>query len=279
MSNLIYLYGLVPTEEMEKESLSNLTGFDGTSSIYSLPIGDITAIVCALPADDYNAATIESKLNQDMEWLQNKAFHHHETITALHQQYTFIPLKFCTIYEDTANLYETIRSNEKQLTDSFQTLHASEEWTLKIYCNEQKLRESIKESDPEIEKQKEEITKLPRGRQFFEKKKIDSLVGKQLDQEKDRFGETLHRLVKDVATNYTVKKNWNKDMTGLKEEMVWNSAYLVPKEKVENFINIILRFEKEQADTVWRIEATGPWPAYHFSDFSQSEAKSYANNS
>ncbi|WP_404455635.1 GvpL/GvpF family gas vesicle protein [Oceanobacillus kapialis] len=279
MGNLIYLYGLTPTTEMEKRALPSITGFDGKSSLYTLPIGETTAIVCELPEDEYNAKNIENKVHNDMEWLQDKAFHHHETITFLHQQYTFIPLKFCTIYEDPANLQATISASEEQLSQSFKTLHANEEWTLKIYCKEQKLRDAIKKTHPVLEKKKEEIAKLPRGRQFFEKKKMDSIVDKQLEQEKDLFGESLHEELKSIATNYTVKKNWDKDMTGLKEDMVWNSAYLVPKEKVEVFKDKILTFEEQQADTTWKIEATGPWPAYHFSDFSQGEEKQYANNS
>lgn len=268
MGNLIYLYGLIPAKEAEQKSLSRTKGFDGEGSLYTVPINQTTAIVCELNSDDYSEATIENKMNNDMDWLQEKAFHHHETISSLHNNYTFIPLKFCTIYKNKTNLQETIQANEGKVEESFNLLKGNEEWTLKIYSDDNKLRKQIDSTDAEIEKKRNEISELPRGRQFFERKKIDSLVDKALEREKDRIGESLHDKLRKYAMDYSIKKNWGKDITGLKEDMTWNSVYLLPKDQVDVFIAEIEDKEKELGDSSWRIEATGPWPAYHFSSFS-----------
>ncbi|UOR13523.1 GvpL/GvpF family gas vesicle protein [Halobacillus amylolyticus] len=91
MDNMIYLYGLIPAAEADKQSLPPMRGFDGEGSLYTLPINDITAVVCELDPNDYAEESIEEKINNDLEWLQKKAFHHHEALTALYKNYTVIP--------------------------------------------------------------------------------------------------------------------------------------------------------------------------------------------
>ena len=80
MRDLLYLYGLIPTEEANKETLPPMKGFDGEDELYTIQIGAVTAIVCDLPADDYSEESIKEKVDNDMDWLQEKAFHHHETV-------------------------------------------------------------------------------------------------------------------------------------------------------------------------------------------------------
>ncbi|ASK62114.1 gas vesicle protein GvpL [Virgibacillus phasianinus] len=268
MENLIYLYGLVPAQEATEKSLPQLKGFDGEGNLFTIPINHTTAIVCELNGYDYSEETIADKMNNDMEWLQEKAFHHHETIASLDNKFTFIPLKFCTIYKNESNLRETILASEDKVDESFNRLTDKEEWTLKIYSDDNKLKKQIGNSNAAIEEKRKEISELPRGRQFFERKKIDSLVDKELDKEKDRIGESLHDKLKKYAVDTSIKKNWGKDVTGLRDDMTWNSVYLLPKDQVKDFVTEIEVTEKELGDLGFRIEAAGPWPAYHFSSIS-----------
>ncbi|MEH7119412.1 GvpL/GvpF family gas vesicle protein, partial [Neobacillus vireti] len=80
MDDFNYLYGLIPTKEAANQSFPSLTGFDGTGNIYTFTIGKITAIVCNLDSNIYSEERMKNYINDDMEWLQEKAFHHHETV-------------------------------------------------------------------------------------------------------------------------------------------------------------------------------------------------------
>ncbi|HZG70115.1 MAG TPA: GvpL/GvpF family gas vesicle protein, partial [Chondromyces sp.] len=110
MEELIYLYGLVPTNEMANESFPALKGFDNKSDMYTVRVEDITAIVCKLNAEEYSEDIIKDRTNNDMEWLQEKAFHHHETVMSLSKLYTIIPLKFCTLYKNQDSLEKAVQS-------------------------------------------------------------------------------------------------------------------------------------------------------------------------
>ena len=153
---------------------------------------DVTAIVCHLDPTTYSEETISDKINNDMEWLQEKAFHHHETVQQLAKQYTIVPLKFCTLYKNEESLRATVEKNRTKLKETFDLLDGNEEWNLKIYCDDEQIKQQVSESNPVIKAKRDEISALPRGRQFFEKKKMDELINQELEDEKNRFCENIH---------------------------------------------------------------------------------------
>ncbi|MCA1065573.1 GvpL/GvpF family gas vesicle protein [Rossellomorea sp. AcN35-11] len=268
MSGLLYLYGLIPTEEASKESLPAMRGFDGEGKLYTIEIGEVTAIVCDLSSQEYSEDSLRNKVEKDMDWLQEKAFHHHETVLMVSKLYTIIPLKFCTLYKNEENLKSTIEGNRNKLEATFKQLDGNEEWNVKIYCDDKVLKKQVSENHPSIEAKRKEISKLPKGRQFFEMKKIDQLVDRELENEKNRLCEEVHEKLKEHSLQGNIKKNWSKGATGRQEHMAWNSVFLLPDSKVEEFVEEIKHYEEEMGHAGWKIEASGPWPPYHFSSFS-----------
>ena len=71
---------------------------------------------------------------------------------------------------------------------------------LKIYCDDEQLKKQVSESNASIEAKRQEISQLPRGRQFFEKKKMDELLNQELENEKNRFCEKVHDKTQEAFT-------------------------------------------------------------------------------
>lgn len=268
MSDLLYLYGLIPANEAKEEPLPSIKGFDGEGELYTIDVGDVTAIVCSIDSETHSEEDLKDKIENDMEWLQEKAFHHHETVLMVSKMYTIVPLKFCTLYKSEDSLRDTIEGNRNKLLSTFSKLKGNEEWNLKIFCNDKELREEVSSSNPAIEEKRKEISELPKGRQFFEKKKIDQLIDQELENEKNRICEEVHEKLKEKAIEGSVKKNWGKDVTGRKENMAWNSVFLIAEDKVDLFTDEVNRYKEELGKSGWSFEASGPWPPYHFSSFS-----------
>lgn len=264
MAELVYLYGLIKTEDAKSDPLPSLNGIDDQHEIHMFPLDEITAIVCHLDSNDYTETAIKEKISNDMEWLQKKAFHHHETLLALQKQYTIIPAKFCTIYSNEDSLETTIKKHKTDLITSLALLKGNEEWNLKIYCDDAKLEKHLLLHNSKIDKRKQEISELPPGRQFFERKKIDQLVKDELEQEKNLTCEKIHADLKQFSLKETVKKNWSKDVTGRTDNMSWNSVYLLPFDQVNDFLDSINQTNENLDELGWRFEPSGPWPPYHF---------------
>jgi hypothetical protein len=271
MSDQIYLYGLIPTNEMTNQTFPPFRGFDGKGDIYTIAIENTTAIVCQLDSEHYSEERIKKRINHDMEWLKAKAFHHHETVMELSKMFTVIPLKFCTVFKNEDSLSKTVQLNASKMESTFAFLAGNEEWNVKIYCDDQLFKETVSNGNQLIEEKRIEISELPKGRQFFEKKKLDKLVESELEKEKNRISEKIHLHLKEFVLLGNVKGNWDKEVTGKKAKMTWNGVYLITEADVEPFLEQIQQYEKEMRELGWEFEASGPWPAYHFSSFIISE--------
>ncbi|WP_404455766.1 GvpL/GvpF family gas vesicle protein [Virgibacillus necropolis] len=264
MENLIYLYGIIPNKETAETPLPSLKGVDD-QQIYTLNLGDVDAVVCDVREAEFNEKTLEEKMN-NVEWLRVKAFHHHEMLMQLHETYTVIPMKFCTIYQSSSSLMDKIGALKESMANSLDFLSDKEEWNLKIYCDNKTLREGIGAHNLTIDEKKKEIETLSPGRQFLEKKKLEQLIDQEVEKEKDSFSNSLHDELKAYSIENEVKKNWNKDVTGRSEEMCWNSVYLIPLSDVEAFLSNLKTMKEKYEAAGWQLELTGPWPAYHFAN-------------
>ncbi|PET73225.1 gas vesicle protein GvpL [Priestia megaterium] len=263
MEKLIYLYGLVPTEEAKEMPFPSLEGMDQNNPIYALYFDDITAFVCDLPSDEYSEEMLKEKIEHDMKWLQDKAMHHHETLLFLQSHYTLLPMKFCTVYKSKESCRESIVNNKEKNLSSLQLLKRSEEWNIKVYAHTNSLKNYLLTHNETIQEKKKEITTLPPGRQFFERKKIERLIEEETEKEQLSLCDHLHSEISPYAAYHKIKNNWSQKITGESYSMCWNSIYLLSKNNVESFLKAISDKQTFYNKMGLNIEVTGPWPAYH----------------
>ncbi|SFF67096.1 Gas vesicle synthesis protein GvpL/GvpF [Halobacillus alkaliphilus] len=269
MSELIYLYGIVPVQE-DRQSLSDLDGIDGEHALHTINFDNCAAVVCHVDEKDYGEKVLEDK-TKDMEWVKDKAFHHHETLIKLRERTTIIPMKFCTIYQSENSLENMVSTHADDWVQLLENLKDKEEWNLKIYCDRPSLREKVAEHDLTIKEKKEEIEGMSKGKQYLQRKKLDQLVDEQVEKELNSFSKSFHDKLNTYCDQDLVKKTWNKDVTGKDEEMCWNAAFLLPLDQVEGFLEEVTTANSEHQHAGWKFEVTGPWPAYHFVNLSKSE--------
>ncbi|QFT90421.1 Gas vesicle synthesis protein GvpL/GvpF [Bacillus sp. THAF10] len=266
MHSLFYLYGLVPSKELETKPLESLVGIDNHHEIFTFKIAEVTALICEIDENEFSEQKIEEKVKNDMKWLEEKAFHHHETINQLHQHYTVIPLKFCTIYKTIDNLTDVIEQEKERLQAVFQKVARKEEWNIKIFCEEEALRKEVAEQSSIIKEQEAALQTLTPGRQFFEKKKLQKLMDEEVIMLKRSKCESIHDQLKNLSAQAEIKKNWTQDMTGKKQDMNWNAVYLISTEGREEFTSRLEEMQQSYKNAGFTIEWSGPWPCYHFAN-------------
>ncbi|MEK1829766.1 GvpL/GvpF family gas vesicle protein [Priestia megaterium] len=105
-----------------------------------------------------------------MSWLQEKAFHHHETVAALYEEFTIIPLKFCTIYKGEESLQAAIEINKEKIENSLTLLQGNEEWNVKIYCDDTELKKGISETNESVKAKKKKLVTYHQEDSFLKRK-------------------------------------------------------------------------------------------------------------
>lgn len=262
-TKLIYVYGFVPSSEVTEGKLESFVGFDGEHPIYTLEQQGITAIACKLNDEHYSEETLEKK-TEDMKWLHEKALHHHETLKKLNKEYTLLPLHFCTVFKSEENVQEKMSSVNKELSKLFKELVGKEEWTLKIYSDEKQLKPYVEENNKDIKTKSEEIKSLSKGRQYFERKKLERLLQEKISEEKKRLSKEIHEELSALTSKSGIKKNWNQKVTGRQDKMSWNSVYLIKEGDVKRFLDEVGNLGEKYKTYGLQLEATGPWPCYYF---------------
>jgi hypothetical protein len=58
-----------------------------------------------------------------------------------------------------------------------------------------------------------------------------------------------------------------KELTGRREPLVLNSAYLIPEEKIENFKEEAEGLNQKIQAKGFYLECSGPWPAFNFTSY------------
>ncbi|WP_173918091.1 GvpL/GvpF family gas vesicle protein [Halobacillus sp. Marseille-Q1614] len=270
MGKFIYLYGIIKSPLDGADPFSSMKGIDDEHEVHLKEFGELSAVVCHVDESEYGEEVLEEKTNQ-MEWVQKKAFHHHEMLMKLNEEKTIIPMKFCTIYQSENSLAKMIDDYKSQMLTLIEQLDGKEEWNLKIYCDREKLTKLVADHNLNIKEKKEEIAQMSKGRQYLETRKLDQYIEQEAEKEEAQFGSDLHGQLIEWSIQDTVKKNWKRDVTGREEDMCWNSAYLVPLKDVENFLGLISEASEKHKDSGYILEVTGPWPAYHFVNLLQSE--------
>ncbi|WP_051302233.1 GvpL/GvpF family gas vesicle protein [Salibacterium aidingense] len=265
---LIYVYAFIPTEEYDQHSWVEADGMEPPQKIEGLRLNDmITAVTCKVPEKDYSQDILQKKV-EDMEWLQGRAFHHHEVMNQLHENFTVIPLKFGTIYEQADHLTKRITIDKENIQKIFAYLSEKEEWNIKIYVEEEKYIKNMMDQEKEVERKKEEIEKLSPGKRFFEKKKLDQFAEEKAKENIQNTCRAIHEKLCASSFNEEVKKNWERKVTGRNDEMNWNGVYLIKTDSRDKFLDIVENEQRKAEETGAGISiaVTGPWPAYHFSD-------------
>ena len=88
-----------------------------------------------------------------------------------------------------------------------------------------------------------------------------------MNKELDNIAEDLFESLSKQAAASIKSKILEKELTGIREPMVLNSAYLIPREKIENFKKEAEGLNQEIQAKGFYLEYSGPWPVYNFSSY------------
>lgn len=271
-AKLIYVYAFIPTTDYKNSPMEDKEAIEPSERIEYRSQGELTAVVCRVPEEDYKEERLQKKV-EDMQWLQVKAFHHHELMNILHEKYTVVPLKFGTIFESWESLEQMMEEKKESITEQFAFLADKEEWNIKVYVDKDTFMNNVVENSEEMEQKKADIEAMPAGKKFFEKKKLANFAEEKAVEKIRSYCQDLHDHLKTLSEASDVKKNWERKVTGREEDMSLNGVYLVDAPKKQQLLSYIEseRNEAEENDSGFYYEVTGPWPSYHFSNFTAAE--------
>ena len=262
-TDFLYMYGVILAEELEKSEVPSIIGIDQNPAIVKT-FKNLAAIITSVNAQHFSQQQIDLHL-KDTEWLKEKALHHHQCITTLNQNFTVLPMSLCTIFQNENNLESLLNEQHDVLLQKLTILKGKQEWNLKLFCHMEKALSYVVRNNTAVIDLREKLASMPKGKQFLMKKKLENLITLEFEAEQTRWWQDINQQLKSVVLDVNLRRNWGKEVTERKDEMIINCDFLIDKHKSEEFINQIEKVEKSYEELGCTFHVTGPWPPYHFS--------------
>lgn len=250
----MYLYCIVP---------GSVQGTFETNKLEFVPVKDIQALVEEVPLEEFWGENLEKNL-ADLKWVENKVLRHNQVIGEAAQKWTTIPMKFGTVFESEKSLQKTLLEKEDEFKRLLSALEGKEEWGIKVFCDMNRLQEYITQTSEDIRDIDAAIKDKPEGVAYFLKRKRESLISKEGEKKMNEDATAIHEELVRFADKNCLNKLQPKELTKREAEMILNGAYLILKEKVDEFKSKVSDLQKDYVGQGLELETSGPWPTYSF---------------
>jgi len=261
-----YLYGICPFVKTKKAAEKDIGESIGGGKVFSVPYGDIEAVVSEVFLEEFWSSEIQRRAAEDLEWIKDKALKHEKVIeTAMkNSDCPIIPMKFGTIFKNREGLTGSLKKNRWKFKNLLRNLQGKEERAIKIYCKSELLENEIKKKSPTIQSKLEEIKSLPTGRQYFLEEEINEMAEREAKKSVNNYILLFLKGFKGLAEELKESKILGKELTRKNDPMVFNGAFLIKKEKVGGFQKEIQKLRAKYEKIGFIFESSGPWPPYNF---------------
>jgi Gas vesicle synthesis protein GvpL/GvpF len=239
-----YIYGIIATDQRREFGPVGIGGRGDV--VYTLPYLDVAAIVSRSPIVKY-AVTRENSIA------------HARVVEMAMQEYTILPVRFCTIAEEEEIIVEKVlKARYQEFIDLLGEMEGKIELSVRaLWTNLDAIFVEVVEENKEIQSIKETLLREKNGqKQYAGKIKIGQLVQKALeDKRKREVGELLDSL-KPFSLDCKENRIYG-DMN------LVNAAFLVSKEQEGEFDRKMQQLEKMYGDRK-KLKYTGPVAPYNF---------------
>lgn len=260
---LIYIYCI-------SQKKPDLKDFSPDDNIYSIYYQDLYSIVSKVSEDEFGKEGLEKNF-ADIKWVESKVRKHMQAVIRIMETSTVIPFKFATVFETEDSLKRMLDKYSQQLKDKIVELNGKEEWSIKVYCDIEKLRENILKKDSGIKKIRKEIkiNSSSPGKVYFLKKKEEELIKNAIQKKCGEYGEKSFQILKEYSSESQINNLLPKEATEGKKDMILNASFLVEKAKVSDFLKLADCLKTAYGDEGFDFAGTGSWPPYNFCRFSK----------
>jgi len=256
-NQLVYLY-CVANQEPKLTETEDLAG-----NLYFICHRDLYAVAGKVEESEFGEEGLKKNM-ADLEWVKANANTHEKIIEQVMRNTCVIPFKFGTLFNTEDSLKAMLAEYGEEFKAILRKLENKEEWGVKIYCNTEKLKADAVNDDPEILKIENQISSSPPGKAFFLEKKKAELLAQSTNARINEYSQESFELLKELSFEARINKLLPREVTDRDDEMVLNSAFLVGKEEVGDFINMVDTLKMHHENNGFFIDCTGPWPPYNF---------------
>jgi hypothetical protein len=264
MDEPYYLYALtwadVPPQPPQ-------AGVDPRFPVEIWPAGRVAGIVSRVGLDQFRIDKLQADTT-DVAWLGEVAMRHNGIVAALARRGTVLPLKLGTLFQSRSSLADKLAKCEAEVAAFLRRLADRQEWAVKVYFDDTRAEEVLVPDDSSdrdlLKNHRGMATSAGAGAQYLAARQRQTArrrnVQVAVKQELLALDQRLQPLVDDWRALPVLPGT----LTGRREKMVWNGAFLVAGGGQSLFHAACDDLRHHLGGKGLLLEVTGPWPLYHF---------------
>ncbi|WP_405662994.1 GvpL/GvpF family gas vesicle protein [Streptomyces sp. RK9] len=245
---------------------ADLTGVGGAPP-RQLTHEGLVAVVSPVPERDFGREPLRARL-EDLRWLAETARAHQNVVAALATVTCPLPLRLATVFHDDSGVRAMLEDESERLHRILDRIDGHVEWGVKVWLGATTGDGAGGESTDGGggRSAASPSSRAPTsGRDYLRRRRAGNAAREEALARADVFARRLH----DELSRYAADARLHPAQSGPLTDAgsgrnILNSAYLVPRTWSEEFLELIGRTEGTRPGL--RVEVTGPWAAYSFTD-------------
>jgi Gas vesicle synthesis protein GvpL/GvpF len=252
----------VAAEQLDAASFP--VAIEDDAKLQWITAGELAALSSIVPLDNYGEEALAEHLG-DATWTAVRAMRHETVVEYVAKRTSVVPLRFGTIYLERARIEQMLGEKGRELAQIIERLRGREEWGVNVFSDRATLMASITSVSPRLRELAQQAEAASPGQSYLMQKRIEAL-------RVDEVRVALNRIVDEIEQALSEQADDAKRLRILKVEateygeLKAKFAFLVKRAGFEEFRAAAERLAQENLEAGVRLELTGPWPAYNFSE-------------
>jgi hypothetical protein len=258
VNEILYLYGFVPADAPAPPA--SLAGVAGTA-VHLLPAGRVQAVVSRLPAADYDAATVEARM-QDLAWVGEHGLDHERVVLWFVDHARIIPARLLSLYSGDDTLQAAAAGLAPRIAAQLEALGDRREWNLKVACDTAELARHAADVSATVRDLDVALSHAPPGRRYLLQRRRTEIMRDEVSAAGRRLADELLGRLRVHADDVRTLPLAGADAAA--GTVVLNAALLVHRDREEQ-LRADAAGEVEELRRLGVVASfSGPWAAYRF---------------
>jgi hypothetical protein len=216
--------------------------------------GALGAVISEVTLREFSEDALKERL-EDIAFLESTARAHDEVTFGAHAADASCPLPLCTIFAGPDSVREMLAREHKRLRSALDRIRGHDEWSVKLLAER-----PARTSQPAAPD-----TSSSPGHAFFERKRAQRQRERSAGDALARTASRLHRDLTMHAAESRLLRPQNRAISAHRGEMALNAAYLVERQRSQEFAALLEEFAADgHRDDGLTVALSGPFAPYSF---------------
>jgi hypothetical protein len=229
------------------------------AEVYVVSHKDVAAVVHACQAQPY-----ESKNeNEIREWILS----HNTVLDKASERFgTVLPFSFDAVVKgDDDAVKDWLGKGYEKLKQELERLRDKAEYTMQIFCDQNKLMDKIIDENQDLRELKEKIEKMPKRAAYLLQRKFELQIKDAYTVMRGKLIEEFASKIKEHVEEVKVEKKFSQLPKSYQDKkLIAAFSCLVHKEKVKKLGNVLGEINSREG---YAVRFTGPWAPFSFVKF------------